>query len=62
MLYIGPRSVRNAKQMYYRGLSMYRHDGMPFADALDANLIGMEDTVEGPRAFVERRKPVYKNK
>jgi 1,4-dihydroxy-2-naphthoyl-CoA synthase len=29
---------------------------------MEQNLFGMEDTVEGPRAFTEKRKPRFKNK
>jgi len=61
MLYLGPRSVRNLKEILYRGFYMPPSKGVAFANALEANLRGMEDTVEGPRAFKEGRKPKFKN-
>lgn len=62
MLYLGPQSVKNFKEILYRGHYMPSELGRAFAYALSQNLIGMEDTVEGPRAFAEKRKPVFKNK
>lgn len=62
MLYLGPRAVRNFKEILYRGSYLPPHDAEAFARALERNLIGMEDTVEGPKAFAQKRKPVFKNK
>lgn len=62
MCYLGPRCVRNLKEILYRGFYMPPSEGLAFADALEQNLFGMEDTVEGPKAFTERRKPRFKNK
>lgn len=62
MLYLGPRTVRNLKEIIYRGYHMSPLDGKAFAQALEENIIGLEDTVEGPKAFAEGRKPVFKNR
>jgi len=62
MLYLGPRAVRNLKEIIYRGFYMPPSEAQSFAKALEVNLRGMEDTVEGPRAFKEGRKPQFKNR
>lgn len=62
MLYLGPRSVRNIKEVIYRGYYMTPAEGLSFASALEANLYGMEDCVEGAKAFAEKRKPRFKNR
>ena len=62
MRYLAPRCVRNFKQIIRRGRYLSYADGEAFAKALENNLIGMEDTIEGPRAFAEKRKPVFKDK
>lgn len=62
MLYLGPRSVRNLKEIMYRGFYMVPSEGAAFAKALEVNLRSMEDTVEGPKAFKESRKPRFRNR
>lgn len=62
MLCLGPRSVRNLKETLYRGCYMQSEEGRAFGYALAQNLKGMEDSIEGPRAFTEKRKPVFKNR
>ena len=36
-------------------------EAQAFAGALEYNVSGMEDSLEGVRAFNEKRKPVFKN-
>lgn len=60
--YLAPRAVRDFKETIYRGHSMTLEEGMAFADALQRNLAGMEDSIEGPKAFREKRKPMFKNR
>jgi len=62
ILYVAPRSVRNLKEILYRGFYMSAMEGAAFARAMEQNLVGMEDSVEGPLAFAEKRKPQFKNK
>lgn len=62
MLYLGPRSVENLKEILYRGYYMTPAEGRAFGRALEQNLLGMEDSIEGPKAFAEKRKPVFKNR
>jgi len=62
MRYLAPRSVRNLKQIIYRGFYLPPAEAEAFALALEQNLIGMQDSIEGPKAFAEKRKPVFKNK
>ncbi len=62
MLYLGPRAVRNIKQILYRAFDMTALEAEAFSRALDQNMKGMEDSIEGVRAFAEKRKPRFKNK
>lgn len=62
ILYLAPRCVRNLKEILYRCYYMPPSEGIPFAKALEQNLEGMEDSVEGRKAFAEKRKPEFKNK
>ena len=62
MLSLGPRCVRNLKEILYKSLYMAPEESEAFYHALEANLKGMEDTREGSRAFIERRKPIFRNK
>ncbi|MDP2919346.1 MAG: enoyl-CoA hydratase-related protein [Dehalococcoidia bacterium] len=62
ILYLAPRDVRNLKEILYRGSYMSPMEGAAFARALEQNLAGMEDSIEGPKAFSEKRKPRFKNK
>ncbi|MSQ11899.1 MAG: enoyl-CoA hydratase [Dehalococcoidia bacterium] len=59
---MGPQAVRNLKEVLYRGFSMPPLEAKGFAVNLERNLLGMEDTREGPRSFAERRKPAFKNR
>jgi len=62
ILYLAPRDVRNLKEILYRGFYMSPMEGAAFSRALEQNLIGMEDSIEGPKAFSEKRKPQFKNR
>ncbi len=62
ILYLAPRDVRNLKEILYRGFYMSPMEGAAFARALEQNLIGMEDSIEGPQAFAQKRKPQFKNR
>ncbi len=62
MIYLAPRAVRNFKQILYRTHSLPAEEGYAFALAIEQNLVGMADSVEGPRAFSEKRKPNFQDK
>lgn len=59
MLSLAPRAVRNNKEVLYRAYSMPFHEAQAFGNAVEQNLRGMKDSIEGPRAFAERRKPTF---
>ncbi len=58
-LYMAPRAVRNNKQALYRGYYMDPHQGQAYGSALEQNLTGMQDSIEGPLAFSEKRQPHF---
>ena len=58
----GPLAVRAAKEAMTQGSSMTLEDGLRLENALEGYLVHTEDFTEGTRAFVEKRKPVYKAK
>jgi hypothetical protein len=41
---------------------MSQPEAQAFAQALEYNLRGMEDSLEGPKAFAEKRRAVFKNR
>lgn len=59
MLDMAPREVRNIKQMLYRGFNMNPIDAQTFGGWLEQNLQGMQDSIEGPKAFAEKRRPNF---
>lgn len=59
MLYLAPAAVRNLKQALYRGYYMDPLTGQQYGAALEQNLQGMNDSLEGPRAFSEKRRPKF---
>jgi enoyl-CoA hydratase/carnithine racemase len=58
----GPLAVRAAKEAMLKGCDMTLEDGLRLENSLGAYLYGTEDFAEGTKAFVEKRKPVYKAK
>ena len=59
MLDMAPRQVRNVKQMLYRGFNMNPMDSLEAGRWLEQNLAGMKDSIEGPKAFAEKRRPNF---
>lgn len=62
MCFMAPRCVRNLKKILYRSQYLSPEDATEYARALEQNLVGMEDSIEGQRAFAEKRSPQYKNR
>ncbi|MBM3140721.1 MAG: enoyl-CoA hydratase [Chloroflexi bacterium] len=56
---MAPRAVRNMKQALYRGFYMEPLVAQAFGGAIEQNLAGMNDSLEGPRAFSEKRRPRF---
>ena len=54
-----PLSVRAGKNMVYQSASMGWEEGLDAADDLWEHVYLSEDGQEGPRAFREKRKPVW---
>ena len=54
-----PLSVRAGKQMVYDSASLGWEEGLDHADDLWEHVYLSEDGQEGPRAFREKRKPVW---
>jgi enoyl-CoA hydratase/carnithine racemase len=58
----GPLAVRAHKEILYRGYLLSRDEGNAVANHILARLMTSEDAKEGPRAFVEKRKPVFQGR
>lgn len=56
----GPAAVRAHKQMIYMGRNMAVNELAQLGNALFRPISQMEDSREGPRAFVEKRTPQWK--
>ena len=59
MLDLAPAAVRNMKQALYRGFGMEALMAQHFGSAIEQNLQGMNDSIEGPKAFSEKRRPKF---
>jgi enoyl-CoA hydratase len=58
----GPVAVKYAKRAINYGIEAGLYPGLELEKTLFANLFVTEDQREGMRAFVEKRKPVFKGK
>lgn len=58
----GPLAVRAAKESALRGLEMPIEQGLALELMFQGRVIQSEDAREGPLAFAQKRKPVYKGR
>lgn len=58
----GPLGVRSAKESMLRSLGRVLEDALRFENILFSTLTQTEDYKEGPRAFAEKREPVWKGR
>jgi len=58
----GPLAVRAAKAAVWRGLDMPLAEGLRVEQLLAEPVRQSEDAQEGPRAFLEKRKPEFKGR
>ena len=57
-----PLGVRSAKESMVRSLGRVLEDALRFENLLFSTLTRTEDYKEGPRAFAEKREPVWKER
>ncbi|MBF6601304.1 MAG: enoyl-CoA hydratase/isomerase family protein [Dehalococcoidia bacterium] len=58
----GPLAVRLVKEAVYAGLSLPFEDGLRFEVQQSRKVLASEDAREGPLAFAQKRKPVYRGR
>lgn len=59
---LGPLGVRAGKEAMMRGIELPLTEGLRLEQMIFDSLRYAEDAAEGPRAFVEKRPPVFKAK
>jgi enoyl-CoA hydratase/carnithine racemase len=57
-----PLAVRAIKELAVRSQYMHIQDGLRLEQAIQFALRQTEDAKEGPRAFAEKRPPVYRGR
>ena len=62
LLASGPLAVRAIKQAAIQGMSMPLEDGLRLEQHLFRLLASTEDSIEGTRAFAEKRQPQWKGR
>jgi enoyl-CoA hydratase/carnithine racemase len=58
----GPIAVRLTKQAIISGLDLTLQEGIALERSLSAEALSTADSVEGPKAFVEKRKPQFQGR
>jgi len=58
----GPVAVRKIKEAVRRCSGRPYEEAFKIEDEVGRDVIRTEDAKEGPRAFIEKRKPVYKGR
>jgi len=57
---LAPLAVAGVKEAMIRGYSMTLEEGLQLESTILSKVIGSKDAAEGRRAFMEKRKPVFK--
>ncbi len=57
-----PAACRTYIETFYRTYNLPYEQALSFASHIQKNLLSMEDAKEGTRAFLEKRKPEFKNR
>ena len=57
-----PLAVRAAKEAMLRGLDLTLEEGLRLETKIEDFVMSTEDADEGPKAFLEKRKPVFKGR
>ena len=58
----GPLAVQAAKEAILRGQDMPLSDALAFEEHLSRHIYRTQDASEGPKAFAEKREPIFKGK
>ncbi len=58
----GPIAIRAAKKAIENGYSVDIETGLTIENACYMTVLNTQDRIEGLKAFMEKRSPVYKNK
>ena len=58
----GPKSARVMKELVHRGLDLDYNSALALTGNIAPPIVNSEDHKEGCRAFIEKRKPVWKGK
>ncbi|MHB1712542.1 MAG: enoyl-CoA hydratase-related protein, partial [Acidimicrobiales bacterium] len=57
----GPLAVRKTKESVLRGLATDMSEAYRIESAIAREVFSSQDATEGPRAFAEKRPPLWKN-
>ena len=58
----GPFAVRKTKESVLRGLATDMREAYKIESAISGEVFSSEDAKEGPKAFAEKRPPVWQNR
>jgi len=58
----GPFAIRKTKESVLRGLATDMDEAYKIESAISSEVFSSEDAKEGPRAFAEKRAPVWQNR
>ena len=58
----GPLAVQSCKESVLRTSGLPLDEALRIEDEYTRRVFSSEDAIEGPRAFIEKRKPVFKGR